>query len=334
MPRTLQERVARLRSRAEARTIEGVLRLLGGAARLHPSAWLSRYGIRVRRDLPYQARGEARQAIDCYVPANAGRRRLPIVLYLHGGGFSILSRKTHWMMGLVFARAGYLTLIAGYRLAPRQPFPAAFEDACAAWCWTLDRLEELGGDPSRLVLAGESAGANLALGVTLASCARFDSLVARQVFDRGVVPRALLPACGILQVSAPERYAGRVSPWQYRRIEGVSRAYLGRGTPGASTELADPLCVLEGSRALARPFPPTLAVVGGADPIAPDTFRLGAALSARGAIVQVSEYPGEMHAFHALMHRDAARRAWAEQLAFLDVHAGARAADEAIDAHG
>ena len=51
------------------------------------------------------------------------------MLYVHGGGFRILSKDTHWIMGLAFARRGFLVFNIGYRLAPKHPFPAAIADA-------------------------------------------------------------------------------------------------------------------------------------------------------------------------------------------------------------
>ena len=68
------------------------------------------------------------------------------MLYIHGGGFTQLSKDTHWVMGLAFASRGYMVVNASYRLAPRHPYPAALEDASAAYCWTARHVESLGGD--------------------------------------------------------------------------------------------------------------------------------------------------------------------------------------------
>src|SRR5690606_5988723 len=120
--------------------------------------------------------------LDVYRPAHAEGPR-PVVLYVHGGGFRILSKETHWLMGLYFARRGYVVFNIGYRLAPKHPFPAALEDSADALGWVVQNAHRYGGDPTRLVLAGESAGANLVTSLTLACCYRREEPYARRVFD-------------------------------------------------------------------------------------------------------------------------------------------------------
>src|SRR5690606_7801756 len=134
---------------------------------------------------------------------------LPTVLYVHGGAFRSLSRRTHWLMGLAFARAGFVVANVDYRLAPAHPFPAAVQDVCAAYTWWAAHAADHGGDPGRLVLAGESAGANLVTSLAICAAWRRPEPWARAVFDAGVAPRAVLPACGILQVSRAERFLER-----------------------------------------------------------------------------------------------------------------------------
>ena len=82
-----------------------------------------------------------------------------------------------------------------YRLAPRHPFPAAIEDACAAVQFVARRAAEFGADASRLVVAGESAGANLAVSLALCGTYRRPEPFARAVFDAGIQPRAVAAAC-------------------------------------------------------------------------------------------------------------------------------------------
>jgi len=95
-----------------------------------------------------------------YLPRGAARAS---VLYFHGGGFIIGSLDSHDPLCRRLARmAGVRVVSVGYRLAPEHPFPAAHEDAAAAWAWTRANL------PGPLVVAGDSAGANLAAGVALA----------------------------------------------------------------------------------------------------------------------------------------------------------------------
>jgi len=180
-------------------------------------------------------------------------------------------------------------------------------------------------------VAGESAGGNLISSLVLATTMRRREAWARQVFDCGVVPRAALPFCAMLQVSSPERFSQRrrLSPLVYGMIHDASASYL-HGyprTPVPETELADPLRVLEesvaGLRALPhfdRPLPPFFAPVGTRDPLLDDTRRLEKALGALDVPCEARYYPGGIHAFHALVWDPVARRCWRDALAFLDRH--------------
>ena len=253
-----------------------------------------------------------------------------MVLYVHGGGFRILSKETHWLMGLYFARRGYVVFNISYRLAPKHPFPAALEDSADALAWVVRNAERYGGDAKRLVLAGESAGANLVTALTLACCYERDEPYAKRVYELGVRPRATLPACGIFQVSDVERFRRRrpnLSPFLMDRLEEVSHAYLGRdhGVHGRALDLADPLCFLERGAQPVRPLPPFFLPVGTKDPLLDDTRRLTRALEALGVEADTRFYEGEIHAFHALVFRPAARQCWKDTFEFLDRHCPAGA---------
>ena len=92
-----------------------------------------------------------------------GRRPLPLVAYLHGGGWVIGSLDGFDPLCRALANAsGAVVASIDYRLAPEHPFPAAPDDARAAVRWLAEHAEELGADPARLGIAGDSAGGNLA----------------------------------------------------------------------------------------------------------------------------------------------------------------------------
>jgi acetyl esterase len=311
--------------------------------RLHPRAKPERHGIEVHRNLPYLASGHGHHLLDVYVPRSLpddlspGRDPAtytaphPVVLYIHGGAFRILSKDTHWVMALAFARRGFLVFSINYRLAPRHPFPAALQDAAAAFQYICQHAAGYGGDLSRLVLAGESAGANLVTALSLLTLlpeAGAGQPWAREVFDAGVVPRAVLPMCGILQVSDAARFARRraLPVWIQDRLHETSDAYIGGAGDHPAIALADPLCMLEqlaesgsGLRTPRRP-PAYLATVGTRDPLLDDTRRLGQALCRLGIANQTRYYEDEVHAFQALVFRKRAQQAWADTYAFLDQH--------------
>jgi acetyl esterase len=280
--------------------------------------------VEVTRDVPYRV-GHSKIAehhlLDIYRPVTRPGP-WPVVLYVHGGAFSILSKDTHWLMGLVFARFGYLVVNISYRLAPRHPFPAAVEDVCAAWQWLSDNGAGLGGDLSRVAVAGESAGGNLVTALTLATCTRRREPFAQAAWETGLVPSATMPFCALLEVSRPQRFGARrpMPPWVTGMLHRTSASYLQRTDHGESIELADPLVVLERGGPFDRPLPPFFAPVGTRDPLLDDTRRLEKALAALNVPCEARYYPGGIHAFHALVWDPAARRCWRDALAFLDRH--------------
>jgi acetyl esterase/lipase len=88
----------------------------------------------------------------------------PVLLYLHGGGYFACSPRTHRPITGAFAKAGLRVFVPDYRLAPEHPFPAAIEDAQAAWHGLLAR----GHEAADIGMAGDSAGGGLALALMLA----------------------------------------------------------------------------------------------------------------------------------------------------------------------
>jgi acetyl esterase len=309
----------RLRQHIGALIVDNSLRGLAHLGRLHPRARPHRHRVQVQRDVPYLDSGLRDHTLDIYRPTEVRGAPRPVVLYVHGGGFRILSKDTHWVMGLAFARRGYVVASINYRLAPRHPYPAAIADACAAYAWLVQNAPALGGDPARLVLAGESAGANLVTALAVAASYRRQEPWAQAVWQSGVTPVAVLPACGMLQVSDPERFARRrrLPAWLVDRLTEVSEAYL-RGEPGCPLDLADPLLLLERGAPPDRPLPPFFVPVGTRDPLLHDTRRLKAALDRLGVPCEARYYPGEVHAFHALVWRERARECWRDTYAFLD----------------
>ena len=315
--------------RARSFAAQSFFETLSALGQLHPLARPQRHGIEVERDLVY-GHDQRWHQLDIYRPV-ARPKPWPVVFYVHGGAFHLLSKDTHWLMGLVFARFGYLVVNISYRLAPRHPFPAAIEDTCEAYRWVANNIEMLGGDRRRVAVAGESAGGNLITALALAACQRRSEPWARAVYDLGLVPRVAMPFCAMLQVSEPERFAARrrMPFWIDGMLRDASALYL-HGyprAPGPDTELADPLRVFEAAAAGPRggghfdkPLPAFFASVGTRDPLLDDTRRLEKALSALGVACEARYYPGGIHAFHAMVWDPVARRCWRDALAFLDRH--------------
>jgi acetyl esterase len=306
-----------LRRKTGAAVVDGLFRGLSWAGGLHPASRAERYGIRVTRDVAYRPGGRTEHLLDAYVPPGDGPH--PIVMYIHGGGFRILSKEALHLVALAYARRGYLVFNINYRLAPRHPFPAAHEDAAAAYAWMIDHASEYRGDLDRLVLAGESAGANLVTSLAVFSCYRRPEPYALEVYRRNVVPKVVVAACGYLQVSDPERFSRRrkLPTFIKDRLAEVHDAYLESST-ATDRALADPLLIFESDVRPDRPLPEFYAPVGTKDPVLDDTRRLKAALDRLGTPCSASYFKGEPHAFHALLVHPNARRCWKETFEILD----------------
>lgn len=295
---------------------------LASLVQLHPKARPSSYGIQVQRNLSY-GRGHPYRNLDIWKPSQVGSSPLPWVLLVHGGGFRILSKDTHWLIALMFARAGLAVCSINYRLSSQGPFPAGLEDTCLAYQWLVQNSQQLGLDPDRIAFAGESAGANLITALALAASHPFELGAARSVYDQSVAPKCILPICGLLETTNPERYTeDSATMWLFRkRIQVVCEEYLAN-KEGMYTQLASPLVFLESSETTSRPFPPAYITVGTKDPIAEDSYRMARALNRRGITYQLDVYRGEPHAFHALVWREAAKQCWQAQFTFLSEYLG------------
>ena len=107
--------------------------------------------------------GPGRMRIRIYRPADAVARLLPTILYFHGGGWVMGSLEGYDLVcRYISARTGCAVVAVDYRLAPEHKFPAAIDDAVAAFRWLSTNAVSLGTDPARIVLAGDSAGGNIA----------------------------------------------------------------------------------------------------------------------------------------------------------------------------
>ena len=164
------------------------------------------------------------------------------------------------------------------------------------------------------MIAGESAGGNLTLALTLATLTRGSEGWCRRIFERAWTPMAILPACPLAQVSNSNRYRGKMN-WLYlNRVRFLSESYL---AGGSALHLADPLLYLESDEPLERPFPPTLLTVGGQDPIKEDSDRLAEALKGRGIDAFYKIYPKGHHAFYASLWGKSAAQCWLDYAQFL-----------------
>src|SRR5499427_446937 len=100
-----------------------------------------------------------RHRLDLYVPK--GRRDVPVVMFVHGGGFTVGIKDQYAFVGQVFASYGFATAVINYRLSPKTTYPGHVQDVARAFAWLRAHASEYGGKTDRIFVAGHSAGATL-----------------------------------------------------------------------------------------------------------------------------------------------------------------------------
>ncbi len=211
------------------------------------------------------------------------------ILYFHGGGFVLGSLETHHRLMRCLAVESRATVIAiDYRLAPEHPFPAPLEDCIAAVQWLQDKATAIDLDPERLVLSGDSAGANLALATLL------------HLRDAG----APLPSGGALfygcywsrlGTDSHQKYGGGRYRLSSKEMGWFWHHYL--GAHGRGDVYAEPM------HADLTGLPPLFLNYGEVDPLADDTRELAARLDRAGVVHECRSYPGLVHGFLQMTNR-------------------------------
>jgi acetyl esterase/lipase len=114
----------------------------------------------IKRDVPYVNPGHERQILDVYAPA--GAKNLPVVFWIHGGGWQTGDKSGVQLKPKVFTEKGFVFVSTNYRLLPKVDIATIFRDIAKSIHWVHDHIAEYGGDPKRLFVMGHSAGAQLA----------------------------------------------------------------------------------------------------------------------------------------------------------------------------
>ena len=215
---------------------------------------------------------------DQIVPTGLATSR--VVLFLHGGGYSLGSARSHRALGKRIAFAARARVVLpDYRLAPEHVFPAAVEDAVASYRWLL----ATGVEPERIAVAGDSAGAGLALALLVS------------LRDAG----APLPACAVLLSPFAdlecrgESYAtlAELDPIVSREMGlGMGKVYIGDREP--SDPLASPVhAALDG-------LPPLLIQVGSREVVLDDARAIERHAREAGVLAKLDVWPGMVHVWH------------------------------------
>lgn len=235
---------------------------------------------------------------DALMPGSAGRvpvrifypsmdGSLPVIVYLHGGGWVVGSLETHdRIMRLLALTSGVAVVGIDYALAPEHRFPRALDDTIAVTRHVSDHGAAFGLDPTRIVLAGDSAGANLAVAAAL------DIARDQPAWLKGVVSLYGVLDCDF-STESYRRFADGAAGLSRDNMEWFWRQYvpdgMDRGDPRLSPARA--------ARADLARLPETLVIAAAYDVLADDSRSFVAALAAAGASYELTIYEGVCHGF-------------------------------------
>ena len=231
-----------------------------------------------------------------WVEAGQGAAAATTLLYLHGGGFVGCSPHSHRSLTAALALQGLRVFVPDYRLAPEHPFPAAVNDVQAVW------RALRAAQPGRMVVAGDSAGGNLALGLMLALRDAGESLP-----DAAV----LFSPSTDLTGGSPSLHANadRDAMFRGEHLDHLARFYMAgadRAQPLASPLLGD----LKG-------LPPLMLQVGDDEVLRDDSLRLAHKAREAGVLVDLEVFPAVPHVWQLLWRLPEARRAVKSAARFL-----------------
>jgi acetyl esterase len=242
-----------------------------------------------------------------YLPKQTGS--LPVILFIHGGGWTFGSVETHdGSMRILAGLSGCAVLGIDYRLAPDHPFPAPLDDAMSALAFIESGRLGPSCDPSRIVLSGDSAGANLALG----------TLIARRDAG-GLMPATALLFYGcygpVFETESHKKFGDGSFGLTTEGMRWFWRNYLGDLPPEKATAACAPLYAdLTG-------LPPLYLNAAGLDPLLDDTLILSQRLAAAGIPFNLDVWPGVIHGFHRLASElPIAMKAMTAAARYLDRH--------------
>ena len=223
-----------------------------------------------------------------YAAGPRGAPVRPVVAYFHGGGWVQGDLETHHgLCARLAQRSGAIVVAIDYRLAPEHRFPAAVEDCLASYRWLRSHAGELGGDPARVAVAGDSAGGNLSAVVSQLAASAREPVPTCQVLIYPAVDFALDTP------SHRDLADGHIIPRD--RILWYADQYI----PDAAHR-SDPRASPIGTKDLAGQ-PPALVITAGFDPLRDEGHAYAERLRAAGVDVIYREYPGQIHAFVSLV---------------------------------
>ena len=236
------------------------------------------------KDVTYPA-GAGSQKARVYTPAGA-KGPLPVVLYIHGGGWVIADIDVYDSSPRALAKAANAIVVSiEYRHAPEAKFPAAHDDANAAYQWIAANAAKWGGDPKKIAIVGESAGGNMAVNVAIAAR------------DKGWPKPASVVAVYPVANTAPDT-ASKKAFVAAKPLNTPMLDWFFKHTLADPAQAQDPRLNLVAAKL--DGLPPTTIILAQIDPLHDDGAGLADKLRAAGVTVDLKEYPGVTHEFFGM----------------------------------
>jgi acetyl esterase/lipase len=210
---------------------------------------------------------------------------LPVTVYFHGGGFALGDLDTHDGTARIHAvGANTVVVSVDYRLAPEHPYPAAVDDAWAATRWVSEHAGDFGADPTRLAVAGDSAGGTLAAVV---------AQLARDAGGPSLRFQLLWYPSTLWDITLPSFTENADAPvLDTATIAGFSRWYAG------DMDMSNPPAAMAPGRASdLSGLPPAYIAVAGHDPLRDDGIRYAELLAAAGTTVELDSAETLVHGY-------------------------------------
>jgi acetyl esterase len=234
---------------------------------------------------------------DIAVPQGSGP--FPVVIYIHGGAWTLGSPTTHRKLIKQFAEAGYLTIAPDYRLAPENPFPAGFDDCIFTAHWATENASRYNGVASRMAMGGDSAGGNL----TAATLSALSSSERAPKFKAAILIYGAFDFAGLVAMAKEV-------------AEPLAKAYLANNYPAwLNDPRVSPIHAIKPGA-----MPPSFIIAGTADGIVGESRTISETMNRAGIENELHILDEMPHAFMQMSELSACREGLRLMFDFLRRH--------------
>jgi acetyl esterase len=260
-----------------------------------------RRGIRVKK---YKIHGFKHQLIKVLVfEMKNQKEKAPGLLYIHGGGFQITGTPVHVkMVTNLMVETGHKVVFIQYRLAPKHPFPTGLEDCYHALSWMKEHADYLNIDGNDISVAGDSAGGNLSIGVSLLSRDRKGPEIKKMLL--------LYPVVDVRQQTESIRLFTDTPMWNSQLNKSMWNTYLKNGHFNMLSYASPSLAEVKG-------LPKTYIETAEFDCLRDEGIEFGTRLFEAGIDVRVYHTLGTVHGYDAVFFSDLVKGMNKERVAFL-----------------